>query len=97
LSISINKFAAGGRIYTESVWMVGASGGPPHRDFLSILPEFVDDPGGTMWRLELPPCVLSAAQKTHGVGVFALGIRNVHEKPNTIVRPCGRAFAEYSS
>ena len=25
------------------------------------------------------------------------GIFNVHEPPNTIVRPCTRAFAEYSS
>jgi hypothetical protein len=97
LSISTNKFAADVRIYAESVWMEhDASGGPPDHDFLSIVPAFVDDPGGTMWRLELP-CVLSAPQKTHGVGVFALGIRNVHEKPNTIVRPCGRALAEYSS
>jgi hypothetical protein len=33
----------------------------------------------------------------YGFGGTAFGIRNVHEKPNTIVRPCGRALAEYSS
>ena len=40
-------------------------------------------------------------QKRHmvlyGLAGTGFGIRNVHEKPNTIVRPCGRALAEYSS
>jgi hypothetical protein len=82
----------------ESVWMKhDTSGGPPDRDFLSMLPEFVDDRGGTVWRLELLPCVLSAEQKSHGVGGCPLGILNVHEMPNTIVRPSGLALAEYSS
>jgi hypothetical protein len=98
LSVPINKLAADVGIYAESVWMEhDASGGPPDRDFLSMVQEFVDDPGGTVWRLELLPCVLSAEQKSHGVGVCPLGILKVHEMPKTNVRPCGRALAEYSS
>jgi hypothetical protein len=38
------------------------------------------------------PCVA-----TYFLGGAGLGIFNVHEPPNTIVRPCTRALAEYSS
>jgi hypothetical protein len=33
----------------------------------------------------------------YGFAGCGFGIRKVHEKPNTIVRPWGRALAEYSS
>jgi hypothetical protein len=46
LSVPINKLPADVRIYAESVWMEhDASGGPPDRDFLSMVQEFVDDSG----------------------------------------------------
>lgn len=56
-------------------------------------------------RSDLTLCGLAAMAKSaelvlglvHDFGVVFLGIRHVHEKPNTIVRPSGRALAEYSS
>jgi hypothetical protein len=49
------------------------------------------------------PLSASSVDGTYGFAVgccgggSGFGIRNVHEKPNTMVRPCGRARAWYSS
>jgi hypothetical protein len=42
------------------------------------------------------PSFGACAQFAHGLAGGAFGNLNVYEAPNTIVRPCGRALAEYS-